>query len=1066
MITQYKKWNNILGWLIFIIAAAVYILTSEPTASFWDCGEYIATSYKLQVGHPPGAPFFQLIGRFFSLFAFGDVSHVARMVNTMSALASGFCILFLFWSITLLGKKMVLQNGELTDGKIYAIFGSAIVGALAYTFSDSFWFSAVEGEVYASSSFYTAITFWAILKWDENADEKHAFRWLILIAYLIGLSIGVHLLNLLAIPAIVFVYYFRRFETTRMGVIKALLLSLVLLAGILFGIIPEIVSLSGFFERMVVNSFGFGFGSGTVVYFAILIAAIILGLRYSKKHHKVVLNTIIISLIFLLIGYSSFFILVIRSNANTPLDENNPDNATALVSYLEREQYGSNPLLYGQYYNAPIIEYKDGNPVYTKAYLVMNGEQQIATYFSEFDASQYIEKNKNIPNLQIKGKYVITDDKKNDEPVYDPRFTTIFPRMWSNSDQQHIDAYKDWGRIKGTPITVQGRNGEETLIKPTFLENLTYFFGYQLNYMYFRYFMWNFAGKQNDLQGRGDNLNGNWISGIPFIDSWRLGPQDNIPDTLKNKGTNKFYLLPLILGLVGLFYHFNTDTKSGWVVALLFFLTGIAIVIYLNQYAYQPRERDYAFAASFYAFAIWIGLGVYAIFDYLSKKIAPKTAAVVATLACTLLVPTIMAKEGWDDHDRSNRYTALQFAENYLNSCAPNAILFTNGDNDTFPLWYAQEVEGIRTDIRVINLSLLNTDWYIDQAKRKAYNSEPVPFSLTKEKYIQGTRDYVLFDKSANTQGVYVNIKEAISFISDDNNSRMMSNQKMMSVFPTDKFSIPVNKDDVIKNGVVDVSKRDSILDSVNWTMNGYGVQKAQLMQLDLLANFDWKRPVYFAITTGSEAYIGLENYFQIEGLAYRLVPLKAHSTDGQSGTVNTAIMYDNLMNKFKWGNMTSPHVYMDETNMRMTMNFRNIFARLANALLDEGKKDSAIKALDRCFEIMPESKFPYTYYVIPLAEAYYKAGQPTKANAILSRLMEVNNKELTYYFRFQGDKARYLDFDKRQSIGLLNRIKEIAEREKQQKLSAEANKAFEHYYQLYMSTTPASMLQQQQQQQ
>ena len=1056
MLTQYKKWNNILGWLVFIVAAAVYILTSEPTASFWDCGEYIATSYKLQVGHPPGAPFFQLIGRFFSLFAFNDVSHVARMVNTMSAIVSGLTILFLFWTITLLGKKLVLRNGEMTDGKIIAIFGSAIVGALAYTFSDSFWFSAVEGEVYASSSFYTAITFWAILKWDENADEKHAFRWLILIAYLIGLSIGVHLLNLLAIPAIVFVYYFRKFKTTRKGVITSLLLSLVLLVGVLYGIIPEIASLSGFFERIIVNSLGLPFGSGTIVYFAILIAAILWGFYYSKKHHKIVLNTIILSLVFLLIGYSSFFILVIRSNADTPIDENNPDNATALVSYLERDQYGSTPLFYGQYYNAPVIDYKDGDPVYTKAYIVMSGNQQQSTFFSEFAAKQYIEKNKNIPNLSIKGKYVITDDKKGDKPVYDPKFTTVFPRMWSNSDPQHANAYKDWGKVKGIPITVQGRNGEpETLIKPTFLENLRYFFTYQLNYMYFRYFMWNFAGKQNDLQGRGDVLNGNWISGIPFIDNLMLGPQDNIPETLHNRGTNKFYMLPLILGLVGLFFHMKKDLYSGWVVALLFFLTGIAIVIYLNQYAYQPRERDYAFAASFYAFAIWIGLGVYAIFDYLSQKIEPKVAAVVATLACTLLVPTIMAKEGWDDHDRSNRYTALNFAENYLNSCAPNAILFTNGDNDTFPLWYAQEVEGIRTDIRVINLSLLNTDWYVDQAKRKAYNSEPVPFSLTKEQYIQGTRDFVLFDKSANTEGVYVNIKDAIGFISDDNNTRMMSNHKMMSYFPTDKFSIPVNKDVVIKNGIVDASKRDSIVDAVNWTMNGFGVQKAQLMQLDLLANFDWKRPVYFAITTGDEAYIGLENYFQIEGLAYRLIPINAHNTDGQQGSVNTAIMYNNIMNKFKWGNMTDQKVYMDETNMRMIMNFRNIFARLANALLDEGKKDSAIKVLDHCFEIMPDSRFGYNMFIMPLAEAYYKAGQPAKANKILARLLEINQKELAYYFRFTGRKAKTLDYEKRQSLGLLNKIKDIAEREKQKQLSTDVTKSFELYYELYIKSAP-----------
>ncbi len=1063
MISNYKKWNNLIGWFVFIVASAVYILTSEPTASFWDCGEYIATSFKLQVGHPPGAPFFQLIGRFFSMFAFGHTELVARMVNTMSALASGFTILFLFWSITLLAKKMVLRNGEMTDGKVIAIFGSAIVGALAYTFSDSFWFSAVEGEVYASSSFYTAITFWAILKWDENADEKHNLRWLILIAYLVGLSIGVHLLNLLAIPAIVFVYYFKKYKTTRKGIIISALFSVFLLAFVLYGIIPYIVKLSGAFERLFVNSFGLPFGSGTIIYFGILIAGILWTLAYAKKHHKVVLNTIILSMVFLLIGYSSFFILVIRSNANTPIDENNPDNATALVSYLERDQYGSTPLFSGPYYNAPVISYEDGNPVYTKAYIIKSGKQEIAKFYDKNNAEKFLKQNAANTDLKIIGKYVISDDKKNDNPVYDPRFTTIFPRMWSNTDQMHINAYKSWANIKGTPITVQGRNGEEVIMKPTFGENLRFFFGYQLRYMYFRYFMWNFAGRQNDLQGRGDLINGNWISGIPALDRWMLGPQDNIPEHMKSRGTNKFYMLPLFLGLIGLFFQMNKDTNSGWVVALLFFLTGIAIVIYLNQYAYQPRERDYAFAASFYAFAIWIGLGVYAIFDFLSKKIEPKLAAILSTLLCFLLVPTIMASEGWDDHDRSERYTALHFAENYLNSCAPNAILFTNGDNDTFPLWYAQEVEGIRTDVRVINLSLLNTDWYIDQAKRKAYDSEPVPFSLTKEQYIQGTRDFVLFDKSANTQGIYVNVKEAMRFIEDDNNMRMMSNNKMMSYFPTDRFSIPVDKDAVIKNGVVKEELRDSILNAVNWVMSGYGVQKAQLMQLDLLANFDWKRPVYFAITTGNEAYIGLENYFQLEGLAYRLVPMNAHSTDGQPGTVNTSIMYDNLMNKYKWGNMTNPKVYLDETNMRMTMNFRNIFARLANALMDEGKKDSAIKVLNRCMELMPDSKIPYNMFVMPMAEAYYKAGESKKANEILNKLLDNNASELAYYFRFTGEDTHKMDTDKRQNLGIINRIKEIAATQKQKQLEDKSNKIFEQYYQMYINSNPPAMQQQQQ---
>jgi hypothetical protein len=1051
---NYKKWNNLLGWLVFVISSAVYIITSEPTASFWDCGEYIATSYKLQVGHPPGAPFFQLIGRFFSMFAFGDVTLVARMINTMSALASGFTILFLFWTITLLIKKIVLKYGELNNNSIIAIFGSALVGSLAYTFSDSFWFSAVEGEVYASSSFYTAVTFWAILKWDEQADEKHSFRWLLLISYLVGLSIGVHLLNLLAIPALVMVYYFRKFKPSTKGVIISLVFSFILLGLILYGIIPEIVKMSGFFERFFTNTVGLPFGFGSFVYFILLFGLIIYGIIYSIKKHKVILNTIVLAFTFLIIGYSSFFILVIRSNANTPIDENNPDNATALVSYLEREQYGSNPLFYGQYFNAPVVGYEDGDPVYTKAYLVMSGDRRYATFYSRYSAEKFISENSNIPGLKIKGRYIITDDKKKDKPVYDPRFMTLFPRMWSNTDPQHVNSYKSWGKIKGTPVRVQKRNGEfETIMKPTFIENIRYFLGYQLNYMYFRYFMWNFAGRQNDIQGRGDITNGNWISGIPFIDKIIIGPQDNIPESLINKGTNKYYMLPLILGLIGMFFHFSRNKHDSWAVMLLFFMTGIAIVIYLNQYAYQPRERDYAFAASFYAFAIWIGVGVYALFDYLSKKIKPRIAAVLSTILCLLLVPSIMAKENWDDHDRSHRYTALHMAENYLNSCAPNAILFTNGDNDTFPLWYAQEVEGIRTDVRVLNLSLLNTDWYIDQAKRRAYLSEPVPFSLTKEQYIQGTRDFVLFMRDEDQTPNYLDIQQQIKFISSDENRRMMSNEKMMNYFESNSFSLKVNKDAVIKNKVVEPEKYDSILPSINWTMEGYGVQKAQLMQLDLIANFDWKRPVYFAITTGNEAYIGLENYFQLEGMAYRLVPLKANNTDGQIGSVNTSVMYDNMINKFKWESIRNPKIYYDETNIRMTMNLRNNFARLANALLDEGKIDSAIKVLDFCMEVMPDATVPYNMFVMPLAEAYYKAGLKNKANQILNRLLDISDKELKYYFRFTGSKANTLEYDKRQNLSVINRISEIAEQYKDEAVSKKSKDIFNRYYQLYIQT-------------
>ncbi len=1007
----YKKLNNIIGWIIFTIATVVYIITSEPTASFWDCGEYIATAYKLQVGHPPGAPLFQLLGRFFSLFAFGDTSLVARMINTMSALSSSFTILFLFWSITILAKKIVLASGEITKAKMYAIFGSGIVGALAFTFSDSFWFSAVEGEVYAMSSFFTAIVFWAILKWEETADQDHSYRWLILIAYLIGLSIGVHLLNLLAIPAITFVYYFKKYKPTKKGIFITLIISFIILTVIMYIIIPWIVQLAGLFERFFVNAIGLPFNTGTIIYFILLISGIIWGLIYTKKHKKVILNTIILGFIFILIGYSSFFLLIIRSNANTPIDENNPEDAISLLAYLNREQYGDWPLLHGQYYNAPLVDRKDGNPVYIKD--------------------------------KEKGKYVISDDRKNTIPVYDSRYETIFPRMWSSTKTIYVDDYKRWAGIKRDP---------DNKHIPTFGENLRFFFKYQLGHMYLRYFMWNFAGRQNDIQGRGGLLKGNWISGINFIDEWRLGPQNNLPESMENKGRNKFYFLPLILGLIGLFYQFNKNYKDGIVVSLLFIMTGIAIVIYLNQYSPQPRERDYAYAATFYAFAIWIGLGVLSIFNFFAKRFKPKISAFVTILICLILVPGIMVKDGWDDHDRSGRYTALQVAKNYLNSCAQNAILFTNGDNDTFPLWYAQEVEGIRTDVRVANMSLLNTDWYIDQLKRKAYDSDPVPFSLTKDKYIQGTRNYVPIIENDKLLDIneFHDLKDIMAFVASDNpGSKFNSQVGLLNYIPTKKFKISVDSSTLVENGTVPLELADKIV-PVEWTLNRGGVQKNHLMVLDLLATNDWKRPVYFAITTGNDVYINLMDYFQLEGMAYRLVPIKTKRTDGQIGRINTDVMYDNLMNKFYVG-MHDQDIYLNEDNIRMTMNLRNIYTRLADELIIEGKKDSAVAVLNRCIELMPDETVRYNYFVLPIAESYYKAGEAEKANEIVLRLIELTEQDLNYYFLFTGQKAKLIDFEKQQGLAKLHRINQVTQKYGQTDLSKKSGDIFEQFYGLYL---------------
>ena len=1015
---NYQKFNNIVGWAVFIIASYVYIATIEPTASFWDCGEYISSSYKLMVGHPPGAPLFQMIARIFSLLAGGNVLKVAPWINVMSALCSGFTILFMFWSITMIAKKIVLSSGPMNQNKMWAVFGSAAVGSLAYTFSDTFWFSAVEGEVYAMASLFTALTVWMMLKWEVESDEKYSLRWIVLIGYTVGLSIGVHLLCLLTIPSMVFIYYFKKYPFSVWGFIKISVLAISLVGLVLSGIIPWIIKLAWLFERFFVNSVGLPFNSGTIIYFVLLLFGIVFGLYYTHKHNKVIANTIILCFTFLLIGYSSFLMLVIRSNANTPLNENSPTDAMGLEAYLGREQYGDWPLLSGPYYNAPVTGRSDGNPVYKK-------------------------------DIQKK-EYVIVDEKKGIIPEYDDRFTTLFPRMHGTRADQ-IAAYKLWGDIKGIPIAVSEQGGKrETLYRPTFGENLKFFFSYQIGHMYLRYFMWNFAGRQNDIQGEGSPTEGNWISGIKFLDEMRLGPQSNLPDSLeKNKGRNKYFLLPLILGLIGLFYNIKKDYKSTIVVAFLFIMTGLAIIVYLNQTPYQPRDRDYAYAASFYAFAFWIALGVLALIEYLNKFINGKASVILCTALTLLLVPCIMAKENWDDHDRSNRYTSCDVARNYLESCAPNAILFTNGDNDTFPLWYLQEVEGVRTDVKVCNLSLLNTDWYIDNMMRhKTYDAEPIPVTISPDKYIQGTRDVVYIIEDERIKGNQ-ELRDLLKFATNDQN-RYPTPSGPIDYVPTNKFKLTVDSDAVKKNNVVAAKDDNLIVPSIDWTFSGNVIMKNDLILLDILANNNWKRPIYFAITTGKESYIGLEDYFQLEGLAYRFVPIKYASTDGQMGRINTAIMYNNMMNKFRWGNMKDPKVYLNEDNIRLTMNFRNNFARLANALLDEHKVDSAKAVLDKCFEVMPEKSVPYNFYVYPLAEAYYRAGAFDKGNAISERLINISEQELKYYFSFNKSYASAIDKEKQFALGILQRINQIATKYGQTDTAKKAEDLFNNYYKLY----------------
>lgn len=1131
---NYNKLNNIVGWAVFLVAAIVFLGTIEPTASLWDCGEYIATAYKLEVGHPPGAPTFMMLGRVFS--AFSSPENAAMMVNAMSGLSSAFGVLFIFWCITMLTKKVALREGAaLTKEKTIAILGSGVVGACAFIFTDSFWFSAVEGEVYAMSAMFTAATFWAILKWETVADEPRSDRWLILIAYLIGLSIGVHLLNLLAIPAVAYVYYFKRYEkATRKGFIITGVVGLFLLVLVQAFIIPKIVELAAWFEITSVNSFGLPFNSGALLFGVIMVSLIILALRWTHKKGKVMWNTAVLCFMVLLIGYSSFAMIMIRSNANTPMDENNPENLVSLLAYLNREQYGTWPISHGPYWNTPIDytdPYSDGSPVYTPLYTVQQNGADIADFSSEGEALRYVESAGS--GLDIVAQYKITDDRESTVPNYDPEYSTIFPRMFYKQDKNKIQGYKNWsgyqtawenndmdghtvimdkrpGAPPNTPLTDAKGNIQYL---PTFGENLTFFWKYQVKFMYWRYFLWNFSGRQNDSQGDGNLLEGNWLSGLDFIDNQRLGPQELVPESISNnRGYNKFYMLPLLLGLIGLIFQLARAPKDFTVVMLLFLLTGFAIIIYLNQKPYEPRERDYAYAASFMVFTIWIGMGVYALFDaainltmselkrigmYVGGAIAVSfifesiggsdhtlsysliylglfgtiaTAAMyflgqkmkqgMALLAIPLLLgisaPTVMALDGWDDHDRSGRYTATDLAKNYLDSCAPNAILFTNGDNDTFPLWYVQEVEGYRTDVRVCNLSLLSTDWYISQMQMQAYDSDPVPFGMTEAMYRQGTRDFV--EIVQDEQDRSMNITDALNFVYDDRNttaSRFTGEQEYY--FPTRNFVLPVDKDKVLANGTVNPEDADLIVDEVRWTVSGGYVVKNTLMVLDLLANFNWDRPIYFASTTGTEAYAGLQNYFQLEGLAYRFVPIQTVENGNPllHGRINIEKMYDNLMNKFLWNGLNDPDVHLSYYDLRMTGNYRIQFNNLADALITDAQameaealslrsgpilQDSlfgdslaaisgddiaradeldakaqeyytmAGNLLDKLMEILPEKNAPFTGNMVFTVELYHQLGETEKAHAINARLADLFMQDLNYYSAMTNEQRGNLN--------------------------------------------------------
>jgi hypothetical protein len=1039
--SKYRRVNNLLGWVVFLISAVVYLLTIEPTVSLWDCGEFISTAYKLQIGHPPGAPLFMIVARFFSLFA-SDTSKVAMMVNAFSGLASAFTIMFLFWTTTHLALKLVNYRNasegnpdQISMKDQIIIFGSGLVGALAYTFSDTFWFSAVEGEVYASSSLFTAVVFWAVLKWENEANQKYANRWLILIAYLMGLSIGVHLLNLLAIPAIVMVYYFKKYDVTTSGVIKALLVSVLILGVMMYGLIPGLVWLASRFELIFVNGFGMPYNSGVLIYLILLLGGISYGIWKSHINNRALLNSGLLMLMMVIIGYSSFATIVIRSMANPPMDENNPDNIFSLQYYLNREQYGDRPLIYGQYFNAQPEGIKEGKPTYTP----------------------------------LDGKYIITNRKLSYQ--YDKRFTSLFPRMWS-SDNEHVDVYIEWAGLKESRLyeprrdadgnTIRDNNGKILYDRnkpkdpPGFAANMKFFFTYQLGQMYFRYFMWNFVGRQNDTQGFGDPLNGNWISGVKPIDDVLIGKQDKLPEDFKNAPSrNTYFFLPLLLGLFGLIFQLQRDSKNFWVVMLLFIMTGIAIVVYLNQTPSQPRERDYAYAGSFYAFAIWIGLGVLALYESLSVKLRNSGLALLISVLCLVLVPGIMANQNWDDHDRSGRYTTRDIAADYLNTCAPNAILFTNGDNDTFPLWYAQEVEGIRTDVRVVNLMLLNMDWHIDQIRRKAYESEPLPVSLKPDQYINGTRDVVFVQDRLNRPAT---LKDIMSFVGSDLPAAKVetSSGNKFNFIPTKKFILPVDTSVVLKNGTVAPANRDLVVPSIEWSYNRGTMGKSSLIVMDILANNNWERPIYFA-SLGHEGTLGLENYMQLEGFAYRLVPIYTPAINRyEAGRVESNILYTNLMEKFKYGRMNEPDVYLDDFHVRTisVIRLRTRFLQLANALINKSDTARAVQVLDRCMELTPHNKVPFDYNIIQVASAYYKCGQNEKANLLVEKLATISVEKLDYYLDQELKFIAAANDEVLYNFQILQNLINVSKTYKQDALAKKYEASADSLYNIYTSKT------------
>jgi len=1031
---KFKKWNIILGWAAFAIALITYTLTLEPTVSAWDCGEYISTSVKLEVGHPPGAPLFQMLGAFFAMFT-SDVSEIAKMVNFMSALASAFTILFMFWTISNLAIKMALKRAEITDGKYLAILGSSLVGSLAYTFSDSFWFSAVEGEVYAMSSFLMALLFWLGLKWESEIHQPKGNKWLIIISFVVGLSFGVHILSLLVIPAIVLLYFFKTYKTINLKTTAiATIISVVVLMFVFKFLFPFTLKFFSASELFFINSIGLPYNSGSIIAAIILIALFYFGLNYTRKTKKITANTLILSVLFIMIGFSSWMMLPIRANANTTINENNPSSARELLAYYEREQYGDANVFYDTYYS--------------NSY----SREQDATNPTKDDKPKYEQKN---------GKYVIVNVYKDVLPNWSDKHKGFIPRMVNPASEKMYKA------IAGIPAKSNRR--------PTFAENLKFMASYQFGYMYGRYFMWNFVGRQNDIQGNLDIFNGNWLSGIDLADEVRLGSQQKLPpDVLENKGRNKYYFLPLILGIIGLLYQIKWDKENFFTLFIFFIFTGFAIIFYTNPKPFEPRERDYAIVGSFYIFAIWIGFGVLALYEYLKRFGPKKTIAIVVTFISILAVPSLMAFENWDDHDRSNRYTTRLNAQAYLESCDQNAIMFTIGDNDTFPLWYMQEVEGIRTDIKLVNTSLFQTDWYIDQMKRASYKSAPIPSQLTHDEYKYGTLDvaYYFAELFPQLKDSVLDLDSYMKWIRSDNKRTFYDlddDGNPEKILPTNKIRIPVNKENVLKYGIVAQKDADKIVPYIDITVDR-ALAKNTILMLDILNNFNWERPIYFTGGSNTDSeYIWLKDYLQLDGVAFKFVPIKTptkiFNKNGQLerelslfdiGRIDTKKMYKNVQ-KWDWRNINNGKIYLDEQTKRNAISLRNSLMRLSAAFAEEGDTLKAIEMLDLSLNKLPIKDFDHYSLSMEYPEMYYRLGEQEKARATVKTLVKLFKDKLVWYSTFSTDEFDMVfnEFDMTFRYLYRGVIDQVVEHDTDEKFLMDIQNEFNQTLQLFNHIIP-----------